>query len=220
MPEWWVLREWNLNPVFLISHVFWVIFSIILHELAHGVAAIRSGDDTPRTTGHMTWNPLVHMGQSSLILFAITGIAWGLMPINPAKFRRRYDQALVSFAGPAMNLLLFAVCVIGTAAVALSLKRLPDPLGHNLFMFFFLGGCFNLYLAAFNLLPVPPLDGSSVLGNIFPPYRELLRSPQAGMVSLIIFIGLFSFAGEPIMEAAARAMTYSVETLVKAVKGP
>lgn len=214
MPSWWVVREWNDNPVFLIAHVFWVIFSIVLHELAHGVAAIRSGDDTPRRTGHMTWNPLVHMGQSSLILFAVTGIAWGLMPIDPSRFRRRYDQALVSFAGPAMNLVLFAISVVGTAVVIIFMKKLSSPLGPNLFMFFFVGASFNMALAVFNLLPVPPLDGSSILGNLVPAFRELWRGPQAAMFAMIVFVGLFFFAGEIIMNTAAHTTKMSVDAVL------
>lgn len=217
MPEWWVIREWELNPVFLIAHVFWVIFSIVLHELAHGVAAIRSGDDTPRVTGHMTWNPLVHMGQTSLILFAIVGIAWGMMPINPDKFRRRYDQALVSFAGPAMNLALFVLCVLATAVVVVFRKQLQEPLGGNASMFFFLGGCFNLYLAAFNLLPVPPLDGSSILGNFVPAYRNLWRGPQAGIVALILFVVVLRLSGTYIMDAAAQATSFSVDGVLRMI---
>jgi hypothetical protein len=66
----------------LIAWIFWVIFSICLHELAHGWAALWQGDHTPRRLGHMTMNPLVHMGGWSLIAFAIIGIAWGAMPVS------------------------------------------------------------------------------------------------------------------------------------------
>ena len=71
----------------VLGWVFWVIFSICLHELAHGWAAIWQGDRTPRETGHMTMNPMVHMGGASLIVFALVGIAWGLMPTDPSRYR-------------------------------------------------------------------------------------------------------------------------------------
>jgi hypothetical protein len=87
----------------------WVIGSIVLHELAHGWAAIRLGDTTPRDLGHMTWNPLVHMGGFSLVVFAVIGIAWGMMPVDPSRLRGRYGDALVALAGPAMNIVLAAV---------------------------------------------------------------------------------------------------------------
>ena len=77
MDGWWVADMWSESPARLISWVFWVILSVTLHELAHGVAALWQGDRTPEETGHMTWNPLVHMGQWSLIMFVLVGIAWG-----------------------------------------------------------------------------------------------------------------------------------------------
>ena len=90
MTGWWMSDMWqNGQSVELVSWVWWVIFSICLHELGHGVAAIWEGDDTPIRTGHMTWNPLVHMGGMSLLIFALVGFAWGLMPVNPGNFRHR-----------------------------------------------------------------------------------------------------------------------------------
>ena len=83
-----------------------VIISIVLHELAHGWAAIWQGDDTPRQMGHMTADPMVHMGGFSILMLVLVGMAFGLMPVNPRNFRSRYGDALVSAAGPAMNFLL------------------------------------------------------------------------------------------------------------------
>ena len=79
---WWVTDALSVSPVLLISWVVWVIGSIVLHELAHGWAAISRGDRTPIERGHMTWNPLIHMGGMSLLVFAVVGIAWGMMPVN------------------------------------------------------------------------------------------------------------------------------------------
>ncbi|MBT5381502.1 MAG: site-2 protease family protein, partial [Phycisphaerae bacterium] len=89
------------------SWIFWVLLSITLHELAHGWAAIWEGDKTPIETGHMSANPVVHMGRFSLIVFALIGFAWGLMPVRPWRFRHgRLGEAIVAIAGPAMNLAL------------------------------------------------------------------------------------------------------------------
>ncbi len=74
-----------------------MIISVTLHELAHGFAALSQGDDTPRQTGHMTLNPIVHMGWESIIFLAIGGISWGQMPVNPRKFRSaKWGNILVS----------------------------------------------------------------------------------------------------------------------------
>ena len=99
--SWWVHEEFRAGGlVAVLSWAFWVIFSITLHELGHGWAAIRQGDDTPRRFGRMTLNPLVHMGVPSLVMFALIGIAWGAMPVEPSRFRwGRRGRVLVSAAG-------------------------------------------------------------------------------------------------------------------------
>ena len=86
-------------PEYYFSVVVAVVISIVLHELGHGFAAIWQGDDTPRISGHMTLNPLVHMGGFSLFLLVMAGIAFGQMPVNPGRFRSRYGNALVAAAG-------------------------------------------------------------------------------------------------------------------------
>ena len=94
MQGWWVHKlYYGDGPVMLAAWVFWVIFSITLHELGHGWAAIRQGDETPRETGHMTWNPLVHMGPWSLAMFALIGIAWGLSRPTPVAIARDDEGA-------------------------------------------------------------------------------------------------------------------------------
>ena len=88
MNNWWVHQQYYEGGISLVvGWAFWVILSITLHELAHGWAALRQGDTTPRDTGHMTWDPLVHMGGMSLIMFALIGIAWGVMPTDPSRYR-------------------------------------------------------------------------------------------------------------------------------------
>jgi len=101
------------------AFLFWGIFSITMHELAHGWAALSQGDDTPRIYGRMTANPVVHMGWMSLILLVLTGIAWGMMPTDPSKYRwGRRGRIIVSGAGPAMNVLLWAICWGGLGLLA------------------------------------------------------------------------------------------------------
>lgn len=191
MSGWWVHRVWeNEGPLFLVAWIVWVIGSIVLHELAHGWAALWQGDTTPRDLGHMTPNPLVHMPGFALIVFAIAGITWGLMPINPSRFRwGPLGRALVAAAGPAMNVALALVALTATAMV-LRFGDQSSQVTMNLAEFLFVGGWLNLLLAAFNLLPVPPLDGASVLGGLFRPMRDLYAKPQAAMVGLLLMVGL------------------------------
>jgi Zn-dependent protease len=228
MLAWWVSDLWNSTSangkVILISWIYWVIFSIVLHELAHGFVAIWCGDRTPIETGHMTWNPLVHMGPVSLLLFAVAGIAWGLMPINPNNLRRPWHEALVAVAGPAMNLLLAALAIgayalwIGAATGHWSPSLAVNPtLLENTQIFLRVGIMLNLALCAFNLIPVPPLDGSRILAHIVPAYRRFLESEQATHVSLVAFVILFFFAGEYVFGFAmtlTRTITGRVEDLI------
>ena len=184
---WWVHDLWmSGRGIELVSWIFWVIASITLHELAHGWAAIWEGDDTPRTTGHMTANPVVHMGVPSIIAFLIIGIAWGMMPVNPYRFRHgKWGRILVSFAGPAMNLLIaFVVLTI------LGCITNPQVEQTNVEAFLLLGGFLNLILFALNMLPVPPHDGSNILANLSTTIGGWYRHPQAQMAGLLLFFAL------------------------------
>jgi Zn-dependent protease len=217
--NWWVADAWQQGPVVLVSWVVWVIGSIVLHELAHGWTAIRLGDRTPIETGHMTWNPLVHMGQMSLLMFALVGIAWGAMPVDRYRLRGRYGDAIVSFAGPAMNLLLFGIALMAAAVVAMNLRRLGDPLGDNLFQFFITGAYLNLALMIFNLLPVPPLDGSRILADLYPPFARLWSGQNAAVVSMIAFVAVFFFAGRVVFGFADQLTANAIVALVRLLRG-
>ncbi len=159
---WWVHDLFQQGrTVELISRIFWVILAITLHELAHGWVAIWQGDDTPRRLNRMTLNPLVHMGGTSLLMFAIIGIAWGVMPTDPSKYRwRRKGRAIVAVAGPAMNILL-AFASLSLLIVWLKIGPTNASVYNNLAIFLWTGGWLNILLAVFNMLPIPPLDGSS-----------------------------------------------------------
>jgi len=201
--NWWVQSVYdNQGAMALVSWIFWVLFSITLHELGHGIAAIRQGDRTPIEQGRMTLNPVVHMGPFSLIVFAIVGIAWGAMPVNPHRFRNgQYGDVIVSAAGPAVNAILALLCIVILGIVT---RFAPDL--DNVQEFFFYGAMLNIVLAIFNLLPVPPLDGSRILGGFFPPVGAFFSDPQRAQIAFFavifiiwftpIFRGLFTFAAQ------------------------
>jgi Zn-dependent protease len=192
---WWIHDLVSAGQyVELASWIFWVLFSITLHELGHGWAAIREGDDTPRLLGHMTANPIVHMGAQSLVMFGLCGIAWGAMPVNPSRFRHtRRSDMIVSAAGPAMNLLLALACLLLlTAWVRFAPQDLP--LHRNGTLFLFTGLWLNLFLIPFNLLPIPPLDGAHVLAGFSRRVRALYDHPEAPIVGLLLFMAIFNMS--------------------------
>ncbi|HMN97695.1 MAG TPA: site-2 protease family protein [Phycisphaerales bacterium] len=205
MSGWWVQQVMETQGfVGLFSRVFWVIGSIVLHELAHGWAALWQGDDTPRRLDRMTLNPLVHMGPMSLLVFAIAGIAWGLMPTDPSRYRsRRWGRILVAAAGPAMNIVLAFICLTALGAV-LAYGDFSKPATENLRLFLSIGGIFNVILAVLNLLPVPPLDGSAILAGLSRPYARLLDHPNAmmvgfGLLIILLVSGLFGVLWTPLV---------------------
>ncbi len=193
---WWVHSVYETQgPVALMSWIFWVLLSITLHELAHGWAAIWEGDRTPIETGHMSANPVVHMGGFSLIVFAVIGVAWGLMPVNPSRFRhRRWGDAIVAGAGPVMNLALafIALTVLGVWSRIDPSMLSPQAADWKVHVqtFLMLGGWLNLVLFALNLLPVPPLDGSRLLAACSRTIRGWYQHPNAGMIGLALFFFL------------------------------
>lgn len=224
MRNWWVLDVLNGpgGAGLLAAWAIWVVVSITLHELAHGWAAISRGDTTPIDTGHMTWNPVVHMGPMSLLVFALTGIAWGLMPVDPTRMRGRHADAWVAFAGPLMNFSLAAVCIVasvvsiavldrsGAATPTLGGKSLLD----SLILFFSVGCALNVTLGLFNLIPAPPLDGSRILTSFYRPYGNMLATQGGQFLGLVLFMVAFFFAGRIIGGAGFGVWRLSVGVLV------
>lgn len=195
--NWWVHSAWETSPAYLLSWIFWVLLSITLHELAHGWAALWEGDTTPRDLNRLTANPLVQMGTTSLIVFAVIGIAWGMMPVRPDRFRHgRLGEALVAAAGPAMNLLLAFVALTLMGILVALMPSLPESTpkwAQHLSTFLFVGGFLNLVLLILNLMPVPPLDGSRILGAASQQIRMLYMQPQSQMIALGLIIAVFFF---------------------------
>ena len=215
--NWWVANLYQSDQIVaLVSWIFWVIFSICLHELAHGWAALWQGDDTPRRLGHMTMNPMVHMGGWSLLMFALVGIAWGAMPVDPSRFRwRRKGRVVVAGAGPALNLGL-AFITLTCAALWARYGSHEEPLAANVSVFLITGGWLNLVLALFNLLPIPPLDGSNILMGFSFGYYRLMQSEKTRMIGMLILIAVF-FSGVGILmfRAAIHVSTAYIDLLLE-----
>ncbi len=219
MPNsWWMAEAWNNSPAYLVSWVVWVVVSIVIHELAHGWVAIRCGDDVPLHSGHMTINPFVHIPPMAWIIFLLLGFTWGLMPTNPANYRRRYDEALMAFAGPLSNLIQ---AVVLSLACVLYEKHgvglINDEFYRNMVNFLFIGTVINIVGFGFNMLPVPPLDGSRILGNFVPAFDRLWRKESAQGVVLVVGLGLMFVGGRfvwPIGRAVADSLVTFWERMV------
>jgi Zn-dependent protease len=183
-----------------------LLFSVIIHEVAHGYVALRLGDPTARSAGRLTLNPLPHIdliGSIFIPLFSLLTagsvfIAWAKpVPIDTSRFvHPRRDDLLVSIAGPVSNILMAFACSIavvllgftGNAVNAEGATPAIDAVEFLMKMFY--GGIYlNIVLAVFNLIPVPPLDGSHVLAALLPVrLARGFRSIGFAGILLIIFV--------------------------------
>lgn len=160
------------------------------------------------------------MGGSSLILFALVGIAWGAMPINPVNFRGRFDHARVALAGPMANIALFLLCVAVAVAIRHFRASMDPTTAGNLFVFFFAGAYLNMGLAIFNMIPVPPLDGWRILSDLWRGFGELWNHPNAGFISLALFFAMFYFGGEYIWGTAQLVTSVVLQLAFRATGVP
>jgi Zn-dependent protease len=189
------------DPLYYFTWIGIVVLSVCLHELSHAVCAYWQGDDTAKSKGYFTLNPLVHMGRESLVLLALLGIAWGLCPVNPSKFKHNWSDMAVSFAGPLMNLFLMLVFILMQAVVHRSnyvpLLDLPLEMLSLFDWILGLAAWANAYLFLLNMIPVPPLDGFNVLSYFFKPIQKLGTAlTQSGSSSFAFIIVLFLLSPE------------------------
>lgn len=201
----WFVQYLVNDPQRYFFVVVTVVISIVCHELAHGYMAMHRGDTTPESAGHLTGNPLVHMGPFSLAALFLCGIAWGQMPINPARLRGKYAEALVAIAGPATNLGLAFMTLTGLGLWARFASGGDSEIAGNAQTFLLVFGTTNLLLCAFNLMPVPPLDGSHILANFHRGYAIFISDPSKQQFFFFGFIMAFMISGRlaPILNTAA-----------------
>jgi len=183
------------QPILFFVAAAAIIIAITVHEFSHAAAAYYLGDPTAKNEGRLTLNPLAHLDLWGTLLLFFAGFGWGKpVPFNPYNLRSpRYAPAFISLAGPLANLLMVVL-------FALLLKFIYPVLGlgeeNALFQFLYFLIVINALLMVFNLLPVPPLDGSKLLFAVLPPSltRVKLFLEQYGffiLVALVFFGGFF-----------------------------
>lgn len=199
-----------------------LVLSLGLHEAAHAWVALRCGDSTGRDLGRISLNPLVHVDPfMTLVLPAILYVTSGFVfggakpvPVNFYNLRHPYrDMALVALAGPLTNLLLAAVFFLLFKVVVLDAELWPTgALGSQVLLS---AVTFNLLLAAFNLIPIPPLDGSRVMAWLLPEglregYRRLEGLGMVLILLLVVFVAPFQDFLRASMNALFRMVTWIV----------
>jgi len=203
------------NPILLLLRAPAILFNLTIHEFSHGYVADRLGDPTARYSGRLTLNPLKHLDLIGTIAIFLFHFGWAKpVPLNPHNFRNpRRDTMLSSIAGPIANI----ACAMVSGIM---LRFLPSRFLNNASYIFFSGGrvlpanlgeftgvilfslfFYGLVLAAFNLIPIPPLDGSKILYYFLPSNLayEYMKIERFGFFILIGIIFLGSLAGIPII---------------------
>ncbi len=190
----------SLDTKFKVIYFACLVVAVILHEISHGVVALAFGDDTAKRAGRLTLNPIPHIDPFGSVLLPALAALGGFagfgyakpVPVNPARLRQPRQQMLfVSLAGPATNLTLMAAAAVAARSIGWDgFGRQPS----TLFLIFYAFAIVNLFLGVFNLLPIPPLDGSSLIER-FLPRRHLpawWKFRNYGFLILILLILVFN----------------------------
>jgi Zn-dependent protease len=160
------------EPQLFVAFVIAVIAGITFHEFSHAAVATLQGDQTARSQGRLTLNPISHLDPLGSIALLVAGFGWGRpVPISPARMRnRRFGAVLVGLAGPAANFVLALAAVIALRVVYPS-GGVTFDVDFSVRLLYALVAV-NVILGVFNLLPIPPLDGSTLLSALLPPSRQ------------------------------------------------
>lgn len=172
-----------------------LLLALCIHEVAHGLVALRLGDPTAKMQGRLTLNPLKHLDPIGTIAFFFVSIGWGRpVPIDARYFKNpRQGMMLVALAGPFSNFMLACLFAVGFHLVQGT--TVEDPNGmlmkilYPILLICQAGVFVNLILGVFNLLPIPPLDGSNILAYFLPP-RAAYNYARLGRYGFFIIIGL------------------------------
>ncbi len=176
-----------------------LFFSIILHEFAHGYVAYRMGDDTAYLSGRLTLNPIYHVDLVGTIL--VPAVCWLFgwplfgwakpVPVNPVRLPSpRKDMGKVAFAGPAINLILAALCAALLKLTVVLQAHLGQQTVLALMHILQYGIFVNVFLAVFNLIPIPPLDGGRVLTALLPVQAAMKYDLFVGRYGMWIVFAL------------------------------
>lgn len=213
-PIFWLLDDPPRIAQF-IAFAITAILAFAYHEFAHAIVADKLGDPTPRSFGRITPNPFVHLSWMGLAFLFVIGFGWAVTPVNPNRLRGnpRRSMAIVAVAGPLANLAMAVLYALplrfGIVEFTESGNVLP-----SLSAFLWMGVYINLLLFTFNLLPIPPLDGFTILLGLLPPdlaYRlEGVRQYGSmillGVLIVLPLIGLDVF-GRVILPVLSQLMS-------------
>lgn len=197
-----------------------VLIAITFHEFAHAYAADKLGDDTPRMQGRLNLNPMSHMDPFGIFMLIFAHIGWGKpVEINPRNFDKKVSmsagEAIVAFAGPLMNFILAIIFTIVFYAITTFAPTLIfSTVGKVIISMVSYTIIVNVGLAVFNLIPIPPLDGSKILRN-FLPYNARDWMDRNSHIFYIVFLiiwitDLASYIINPIINIIISGLNFAI----------
>ncbi len=175
----------------VIARVFVVFCVLPIHEYAHALIAKKLGDRTAERAGRLTVNPLAHIDPLGAVMVVFVGFGYAKsVPVNPRNFkaeRRKLYMALTAIAGPVSNLIM-AYIILVIQCICMRIPALSGSFGDNINIFLYFAASINISLAVFNLIPIPPLDGSKILNVILPDkyYYKILQYER--YIILVVFL--------------------------------
>ncbi len=173
----------------LFSRLFVVFCTMPIHEYAHALIATKLGDQTPRLSGRLTLNPMAHISPLGAVMIFLCGFGYAKpVNVNPRNFKdAKKGMALTAIAGPISNLIMGFVFIF-IATLLSNIINTESVLSFAIFYFLFFAGSINVNLAVFNLLPIPPLDGSRILQLLIPAkyYYKFLQYER--YIVIVVFV--------------------------------
>ena len=214
-----LIRQGDIKQaiMFILSGCFVVFVCSPIHELAHGWVAYKLGDNTAKREGRLTFNPIAHIDLIGMIMILVLGFGYAKpVPVNMNNFKNpKSGMALTALAGPCSNLVLafisiFIYYAIGGASYGVL---------YYFSLFFMYSAIINVSLAAFNLLPIPPLDGSKILAGILPnkAYYKYMQYERYAMIAL--FVLMLSGLLDGILNVVVRALLFVISIIPNLIFG-
>lgn len=198
--------------IYILSTLAVVFLTLPIHEFAHAYTAVKLGDDTPRFTGRLTINPFAHIDYFGALCIVFFGFGWAKpVQVNTRNFKNpKRDMAITAFAGPFSNIIMAFIFMLFCNTAGFIYYKVGIVAFQYIALFFSFVAYINISLAVFNLLPIPPLDGSRLLSAVLPYkyYYALMRYER------YIYLGLLALLWVGVLDVPLSFLTGKLMNVV------